>query len=154
MNQTVFVPLDWFLVYHYQRKLKYFNLKVNTVDIMLNAILNSKQWFCPQKSAMFKELVYLVNDEDDLSMEKLICPDLSKDDELNDLAVRAGLDIDPRRLGDLGVPRALPGVLVLDLGVKPKPKLRFKVEFVETTAAESIIYENKGSIKYSGIPGK
>ena len=88
-------------------------------------------------------------------MEMLICPDLSKDDELNDLAVRVGLDIDPRRLGDLGVPRALPGVLVLDLGVKPepKPKLRFKVEFVETTAAESIIYENQGSIKYSGMTG-
>ena len=78
-------------------------------------------------------------------MEELICPDLSKDDELNDLAVTAGLDNDPRRLGDLGVPRALPGVLVLDLGVKPgpKPELRFKVEFVETTAAESIIYKKK-----------
>ena len=94
---------------------------------------------------MFRRTGYLVNDEDDLSMEELICPDLSKDDELNDLAVTAGLDNDPRRLGDLGVPRALPGVLVLDLGVKPgpKPELRFKVEFVETTAAESIIYKKK-----------
>ena len=99
--------------------------------------------FVPRNLQCSEELVYLVNEEDDLSMEELICPDLSKDDELNDLAVRAGLDNDPRRLGDLGVPRALPGVLVLDLGVKPEPKpeLRFKVEFVETTAAESIIYK-------------